>query len=159
MTSDFTPTTPFSATLRVGAKWDPTQLQQSPTQRAVDRAARVSPYAHRKCSTFPAPHIHSNTDMLCAHTHTHTQTLRPWTPLGARKQSHRSSETHRPRLMDTAWRSHTVGQGGTHKYIERCRDRDTKGHVYEGEARGTNAQKSCKHHTHSVTSGPLAKLQ
>lgn len=52
-----------------------------------------------------------------------------------------------------------MGQGGTHKHIKRCRDRDTKGHVYEGEARDTNAQKSCKCHTHTVVPGPLEELQ
>ena len=70
--------------------------------------------------TYTATQTHS------AHTHTHTQTLKPWTPPGARKQSHSSSETHRPRLMDTAWRSHTVGQGGTHKHIETDRDAETE---------------------------------
>lgn len=70
------------------------------------------------------PHIHSNTDTLC--THTHTQTLRPSTPPGARKQSHSSSETHRPGLMDAAQRSHTVGQGGIHKHIKRDAETETQ---------------------------------
>lgn len=103
------------------------------------------------------PHIHSNTDMLCTHTHTNPEALN--TP--------RCQEAKPQQLRDTKTRAHGrcpevphCGPGRdpqTHK--ERCRDRNTKRHVYEGEARGTNTQKSCKRHTHTVAPGPLGKLQ
>lgn len=98
MTSNFTPTTPFSATLRVGAKWDPTQLQQSPTQRAADRAARVSPSAHRKCSTPPPPphtqqHRHALRTRTRARTHTHTQ--KPRGPRHPQVQGSRATAAQR----------------------------------------------------------------
>lgn len=99
---------------------------------------------------YTPPHTQQHRHAL--HTHTNPEAL----------DTPRCKEAEPQQLRDTQTWTHGrcrevphCGPGRdpqTHK--ERCRDRDTKGHVYEGEARDTNAQKSCKCHTHCRTRAP-----
>lgn len=65
--------------------------------------------------------------------HLHTEKCNTHPP--THTQQHRYTQPPPPK--PSALKAHAAGQGGTHKYTERCRDTDTKGYAHEGEARCT----------------------
>ena len=121
----------------------PREREPNGTQPVCNRAPPRQNGRQGCCGESPAHREMQHLPPTAAQTRSaHAQTPTPSTLPGARKQSHSNSETHGHRHTDATPRSHTVGQGETHKYTKRCRDGDTKGdtneHACEGEARGTN---------------------